>query len=76
MMQDVRELGYLICKKMVPPHGRTCRGRDGMNFLSLFFFFLFSFNFDDKLVLWKEETSGRAGALSLPSGQQGQGAAG
>lgn len=42
MMQDVRELGYLICKKMVPPHGRTCRGRDGMNFLSLFFFFFCS----------------------------------
>lgn len=43
---------------------------------SFFFFSLYSFNFDDKLVLWKEETSGRAGALSLPSGQQGQGAAG
>lgn len=23
---DVGELGCLICKKMVPPHGRTCAG--------------------------------------------------
>lgn len=89
-MQDVSEQGAmwgepgsLIFRKAVPPHGRSHAGGLGCVFPLFPFFFCACLTLMTKLVLRKEETSARAGALSLPLGcvccllwQWGQGAAG